>query len=92
MGITVDLQKNKTIFIPCGCKSEVLVMEYDHETDILDCAIYENIASYINKMSFWQKIRYCYRVLVHGRPYADQIMLNRKQLKDMKLFIDTLNL
>lgn len=86
-----NLKENKTIFIPCLCKNEILVMEYDHELDIADVAIFEHYIRYSNKLSLWQRLRYCYRVLVHKKPYADQITLDKEQLKDLKKFLIELN-
>ena len=92
MGSTTNLKTNKTLFILCDCKSEILVIEYDHEWKMADCAIYESLVSYKNKMSFWHKLRYCYQVLVHNKQYADQIMLTNTQLIDMKNFLNELDI
>lgn len=87
-----NLKTNKTLFIQCSCQSEVLVIEYDHEINMADFAIFENKTSYKYKLSFWQRIRYCYQVLVNKKPYADQIMLDNKQLIDLKKFLSSLDL
>lgn len=84
----VKFEKNKTTLILCDCRSEVLVLEYDNEYDLMELSIYENISSYAHKMSFFQKIRYIYQVLVKNRPYSDQIILNKDQLKSLSTFID----
>jgi hypothetical protein len=83
-------EKNKVIFFLCDCKSEVLVIEYDNELELADFAIYENHAAYGHKLSLWQRIRYCYQVLVRQKPYADQIILTQGQLKELKAFLNTL--
>jgi hypothetical protein len=92
MGSITNLKENKTLFIPCSCKSEILVIEYDHEWDIADLAIFEHYTNYSNKMSLWQRLRYCFQVLVYKKPYADQMVLNNKQLKDLKEFLNELSL
>ena len=92
MGSVTNLKENKTLFIPCSCKSEVLVIEYDHEWNIADLAIFENYTNYSNKMSLWQRLRYCFQVLVYKKPYADQMVLDNKQLKDLREFLNGLNL
>lgn len=92
MGSITNLKENKTFFIPCGCKSEILAIEYDHEIDMADLAVFENYTNYGNKMSLWQRIRYCYQVLFHKKPYADQMMLDKQQLKDLKKFLEGLSL
>jgi hypothetical protein len=84
----VKFEKNKTTFILCDCRSEVLVLDHDFEYELTELSIYENMSSYGHKMSFWQKLRYIYQVLVHNRPYSDQIILNKEQLKDIKSFIE----
>jgi hypothetical protein len=89
MGSVTKFQdQNKTIFLLCDCKSEVLVIDYDSDYQLADFSIYENFASYSNKMSLWQKIRYMYKVMVTGNPYADQMVFNREQLKEIKDFLN----
>lgn len=92
MGNVTNLKTNKTLFIPCDCSSEILIIEYDHEIKMADLAIYENQSSYRSKMSLYQRLRYCYQVLVNKKPYADQITLNNKQLGDLKNFLSCLDL
>lgn len=92
MGSITNLKENKTLFIPCSCKSEILMIEYDHKHSIAELSIYENYIGYNNKLSLWQRIRYCYQVIFCKKPYADQITLDRNQLKDLKRFIDSLDL
>lgn len=90
MGSLTNLKENKTLFIPCSCKSEILVIEYDHEWNIADLAIFEHYTNYSNKMSLWQRLRYCFQVLAYKKPYADQMVLDKKQLKDLKEFLNEL--
>ena len=92
MGSVTNLKTNKTLFIACDCKSEILVIEYDHEINMAYLAIYEQNISYKNKMSFWQRLRYCWQVFWNKKPYADQIVLNYQQLNDIKKFLISLDL
>jgi len=92
MGTTTNLKTNKTLFIPCDCRSEILMIEYDHEIQMADFAIYEHQIAYKHKMSLWQRLRYCWQVLANKKPYADQITLNKKQLTDLKNFINSIDI
>lgn len=92
MGNVTNLKENKTIFIPCDCRSEILLIEYDHEVRMADLAIYESSASYKHRMSLWQRMRYCWQVLWHKKPYSDYMMLNHRQLKELKQFLSSLDL
>lgn len=88
----IKFDKNKTTFILCDCRSEILFIEYDDQIRLADFAIYENFTSHLNKMSFWQKIRYIWQIIWNHKPYGDQIVLNKDQLKQLKTFLDSLNL
>lgn len=79
---------NNIHFELCGCKSEVLVLEYDKEIGLMDLAIYEHSVSFRNKMSWYQKCRYIWQVIRYNRPFNDQIVLDKNQLKNLKTFLD----
>lgn len=90
MGYETKYDDNKvsTMFSLCGCQNEVIVIQYDHEYEIADLCIYATY--YHHKPSIWQKIRYIYQIIFVGYPYKDQTVLDKKQLKDMKKFLDTI--
>ena len=92
MGSVTNLKENKTLFITCDCRNEILMIEYDHDIRMADCAIYEHYIGHTHKLSLWQRLRYCWRVLIHKKPYADQLMLNNKHLKELKDFLCSLDL
>jgi hypothetical protein len=79
--------KNNIHFELCGCKSEVLVLEYDKEIGLMDLAIYEHSVSFRNKMSWRQKLRYIWQVIRYNRSYNDQIVLEKKQIKNLYDFL-----
>lgn len=80
--------KNNIHFELCGCKSEVLVLEYDKEIGLMDLAIYEHTVSFNNKMDWRQKLRYIWQVIRHNRPYNDQIVLEKNQIQNLKEFLN----
>ena len=92
MGSVTNLKENKTLFIPCNCRNEILMIEYDHEMKIADFAIYEHYVGHTHKLSLWQRLRYCWRVFIYKKPYADQLLLDHKQLKELKEFLSSLDL
>lgn len=92
MAVLTILDSNRTVFIPCDCKEEILVIDYDHAIKMADVAIYESRRTLMYKLSLWQRIRYSWRVLVYGKPYGDQLVLSNKQLKELKSFLSELDL
>lgn len=87
---TTNFEKNKTLFLICDCRSEVLCIEYDHEIKMADFAIFTHQMSYKRMSSLWQKLRYAFRVLCGKSPYEDQMMLTKDQLNELRLFLDSL--
>lgn len=92
MGSVTNLKENKTLFIPCGCRSEVLMIEYDHENKMADLIIYKTDEVFRSRLSLWHKIRYCWQILWHNKLYSDEMMMDNKQLLDLKKFLASLNL
>lgn len=90
MGSVTNLNENKTLFIPCGCRNEILVIEYDHKWKMADVAIYEHGVSFRYKNSFLQRLRYCWSVLWYKKPYADQVLLDNHQIKDLYSFLESI--
>lgn len=87
---TTKFEKNKTLFLVCDCRSEVLSIEYDHEIKMADFAIFRHEMSHKYINSIWQRLRYAFRVLLGHNPYADQMMLTKEQLKDLRFFLESL--
>lgn len=85
-----SFNKEKILFILCDCKSEILCIEYDKEWGFADLAIYENFASYRHKLSFYQKMRYIWQILWNNKPYADQMVLTKQQLNELKIFLESI--
>jgi CRISPR/Cas system-associated protein Cas5 (RAMP superfamily) len=92
MGSITNLKENKTVFIPCECQSEVLYIEYDHQLELADLCLYENYNTIRSKNSLFSKIKQIARIISRGTIYSDQIVLQKKQLKDLKNFLVSLDL
>lgn len=94
MSILVNYDKDatKTRFISCECGNEVLLFSYDHDINMMDVALYQYRSYAVGKMSLRDKIRYCWQILWKGRAYCDQLVLNRSSLKELKIFLSSLDL
>lgn len=77
----------KTKSILCSCYNEMLHLLYDDELDFLELSIW-GYANDDNKLSWKNRLRYCWQILKTGRPYNDQIMLKREHAKELKQFIE----
>lgn len=80
--------KDNKIFCLCSCSSEVLVIQYDNQMELAELSIFKYYSN--PPMSLYNKIRYIWRVLWHGDPYKDQIMLGQDQLKCITKFLQSI--
>jgi hypothetical protein len=87
MGTITNFSKDHIICVLCDCNQEVLVLNYDEKTKTLDLAMYESYAAYKNNSSWFQKIRYIWKILTDRRLYTDQIVINHQQIKDISKFL-----
>lgn len=92
MTIITKLDNSYKTFFQCGCTQEILLIEYDHDIKAAFFAIYETNASLMGRLSLWQRLRYCVRCLFTGFPYNDQIVLDNKQLNELKTFLGSLDI
>lgn len=92
MGSITNLKENKTVFVPCDCKNEILVLEFDHRCNIAELCIYESLATHSNRLSLWQRFRLIINILIKGHIYTDQVILQKKQLLQIRSFLMSLDL
>jgi hypothetical protein len=67
---------SKVIFVKCTCHSEGLMVEADE--DNLYLSIWERGYGHDSTLSWRQKLRYIWQILIRGKPYGDQIVLDRE--------------
>ena len=80
----------KEIYIKCDCHSEVLNFEYGQfEYEGYCVSIYTD--GFTNK-SWYQRLRYCWRIISTGRPFNDQLMINYTKAEELADFINSIKL
>ena len=77
---------DRTIFIKCACHGEGMGVDYDSE----DGHYYFSYWSYglsSRKLSWRQRLRYCWEVLWKGRPFNDELILTKEGVMKLENFI-----
>ena len=72
-------------FIECSCGTEGIMISNDYmdnKEPVIDLAFFK-YGYNPDKMSLYQKLRYCWQVLSKGRPFGDEIILNKEQTKEL---------
>lgn len=73
----------------CSCGTELLMVEYEKEEKFEEWyfAMFERGTHYNNKLTFWQRLRWGFQILKTGKPYTDELCLNREKIKDLIKFL-----
>lgn len=79
--------KNDCLIVKCACHSESLEISYDKECSHFDVSIwYYGRGSKI--LSWPERFRWIWRILKTGDPWADQIILNKDETKEIVNFLN----
>jgi len=75
--------KNKLRRFCIVCNCQVLhLMQYPDGPEM-----YLSIHTMTGKPGWWFKLRQCWKILVNGTPYGDQLILSRESILKLKRFI-----
>lgn len=91
MGFVTKYDKDKTVclFMSCDCSQEILRIEYDYDLELADLSMYQSLSTHKHHNSWFNKIRYIFRILTNSNPYEDQMVLSKKSLKELKDFLNS---
>jgi hypothetical protein len=83
------MNKNyKDDYIACSCGTEGLyLIKYNDEDDVY-LSIWQMGYNKNNKLSWYQRLRYVWKIISTGTPYNDQIVLDNDACKKIVDFIE----
>ena len=73
--------KNK--FIKCACSSELISLEYWPDDKQVYLSIWQRGWGNNNKLTLFERLRWCWQILRKGCPYGDQIILQREEIREL---------
>jgi hypothetical protein len=77
--------KNNELHLTCSCHSHELHVEKDHEDDMWYISFWQR--GYTTKPSWKYRIKCILYILKHGRPYGDEVILEIKDLRELKQYV-----
>ena len=78
--------KNNKLHLTCECHTHELHLESDHELNMWYISFWQR--GYATESSFSYKLKCIWHILKHGRPYGDEVILNKDDLIKLKKYID----
>lgn len=80
-----DLDIDET-FIVCDCYSHGLWIERFKEDESVFINLFER-GTTGKKLSFTEKLKWCWQILIHGHPWTDMIILDKDKQKALVEFL-----
>jgi len=74
-------------FIMCDCHSHALVVERFDDDEEVYIALFERGLDG-RKLSFIERIKWCWQILRHGNPWNDLIVLDKEKQKELAEFLN----
>lgn len=79
--------KDDSIFLMCDCHSHALFAEKFKDEEEVYISLFER--GYGGKrMTWFERLRWCYRIIIHGHPWTDSVILNIENQKRLKDFLN----
>ena len=79
------INEEKDLFLYCECNSEILVLSPNIEDKEIYCSIYRY--RYL-KPGLKHRLHHCWHILKTGSPYEDEIILSKKDAKQLKDYLE----
>lgn len=74
-------------FLICDCYEHGLLVEKFEGEDELYISLFERGLDG-RKLSFKERLRWCWQILIHGKPWSDFVILNTENQKQLKSFLE----
>ena len=79
-------EEKDSAFLICDCFSHVLLVEkFDGEEEVCISIFERGLDGRI--LSFTSRLKWCWQILRHGKPWSDFIILNTENQKRLKEFL-----
>jgi hypothetical protein len=76
-----------SIFLICDCYEHGLLVEKFKDENEVSLSLFERGLS--GRVLPWrERLRWCWQILIHGKPWSDFLILNTENQKQLKEFLN----
>jgi hypothetical protein len=80
------MKKENELHITCACHTHELHFEKDHGYEMWYVSFWQR--GYASDTSWKYRLKCIWHVLVHGRPYGDEVILEKKDMEELQIYIN----
>ncbi len=79
----------KELTVKCDCQSHAIQFEYEEESQSIEITIWQRNQPQ-SPFSFKERIRWCWNVLLTGKPWGDRVILSQDKADQITKFLTDL--
>jgi hypothetical protein len=76
------LKDHAKYWIECDCSSHAIAVDADSFFGSIDLSFWQ-LGSYLYKHSWLNRVRFAWKMIIHGRVYSDMVSLNREETQKL---------
>jgi hypothetical protein len=76
------LKDHAKYWIECDCSSHAIAVDADSFFGSIDLSFWQ-LGSYLFKHSWLNRVRFAWKMIIHGRVYSDMVSLNREETQKL---------
>ena len=80
------MKKENELHLTCSCHCHQLHVEKDHDDDMWYISMWQR--GYTVETSWRYRLRCIWYILKTGRPYGDEVVLEKKDMIELKEYVD----
>ena len=80
------MKKDNELHITCSCHTHELHFEKDDELSVWFVSFWQR--GYAVETSWRYRLRCIWHILKTGRPYGDEVVLDKESIKELKDYLD----
>lgn len=77
--------KDNELHVTCSCGTHELHFEKDRELPVWYISFWQR--GYLNGQNWQYRLRCVWHILIHGRPFGDEVVLEEKDLRELQEFV-----
>ena len=79
------------IYVKCSCYGEGIYVKYEQEDKLYYLSFF-SLGYRAGKLSIIDRIRWVWQIFKNGKPFDDQVVLNKNEAKNLADFIRSKNI
>lgn len=87
-GLLHTMMKDGELYVECGCHTHALHFDRDSDPTVTVWYVSFWQRGYASTAGWLWRLRYIWQIIKTGRPYGDEVVLDRRQMEELSNYIN----